>query len=190
MVIIGKTETLMQLARTDASPSGKQLYALLLQVDEAFNPFNSTTNPKKSNQDSDSSEDDSSSDEERDAARDDAARIAALTQKLRKNATALVRKQRYREAAAVFLLCPTAAMVKSALNLLTVQYNQPFLAHLVARCLEYRIYGHGEISRKFFLPAVLNCSCDWLSACSTSLISLKACCLLFIEFYIHDMPSI
>lgn len=147
MVIIGKTETLMQLARTDSSPSGKQLYALLLQVDEAFNPFNSTTN--RSKQDSDSSEDDSSdSDDERDPAKDDAVRIAALTQKLRKNATALVRKQRYREAAAVFLLCPTAAMVKSALNLLTVQYNQPFLAHLVARCLEYRIYGHGEISRK------------------------------------------
>lgn len=122
LVIIGKTETLMQLARTDPTPSGKQLLTLLLQVDEAFNANNSEE--------------------------DESTRISYLITKLRKNADALVRKKRYREAAAVLLLLPTAQMIKSALSLLAFQFNAPFLAHLVARCIEYRIYCHGELSQQ------------------------------------------
>jgi hypothetical protein len=138
---------LLQLARTDTSPSGKQLISLLLLVDEAFNPASAEAYRQKQDKDSDSDED-SESDEE---TLNEATRIANLLQKLRKNADALIRKKRYREAAAVLLLVPTGPMVKAALNLLTFQFNSPFLAHLVARCIEYRVYCHAELSRKYFI---------------------------------------
>lgn len=150
LVIIGKTETLLQLARTDLSPSGRQLVTLLNQVDEAFQPAAVTVKTRRRHGDDDnesSSDDDSDEDEEEEEEEDEETRIKLLLQKLRKNADALVRKKRYREAAAVLLLVPTASMIKSALNLLAFQFNAPFLAHLVARCVEYRVYCHGELSR-------------------------------------------
>lgn len=149
LVIIGKTETLLQLAKTDPSPSGKQLLSLLLQVDEAFNPSNSSSRKKRAPSSEDNEEDSSDEEEEEEEDDDEATRVANVIAKLRKNADALVRKKRYREAAAVLLLLPTAQMLKSALNLLTFQFNAPFLAHLVARCIEYRIYCHGELSGEF-----------------------------------------
>lgn len=130
----------MQLARTDPTPSGKQLLTLLLQVDEAFNANNSEE--------------------------DESTRISYLITKLRKNADALVRKKRYREAAAVLLLLPTAQMIKSALSLLAFQFNAPFLAHLVARCIEYRIYCHGELSRKSFVMLLMYSSLNYCNVCN------------------------
>lgn len=110
MVIVGKVDTLINIAKVDSSPSGKQLLTLLIMVDEAFNPYNT-----------------------------DKDKLTKLQNTLRKNAFALIRKQLYREAAAVFLLCPTVAMIRSAQSVLAHQHRSPFLAHLVSRLVETRL---------------------------------------------------
>jgi hypothetical protein len=109
MVVVGKTETLLQLAKGDGNETGKQLLRLLLMVDETLNPLN--TDPEK---------------------------LVKLQTKLRKNAFALINKQKYKEAAATFLLCPTPPMIRSAASVLSKQLDDPFLAHLVTRIIEYR----------------------------------------------------
>jgi hypothetical protein len=112
MVLVGKVDTLLNIAKADSSASGKQLLSLLKMVEEAVNPYNT-----------------------------DKEKLVKLQNKLRKNAFALIRKQRYREAAATFLLCPTVSMIKSAQNVLAQQYRSPFLAHLVSRLMETRLHS-------------------------------------------------
>jgi hypothetical protein len=112
MVLVGKVDTLLNIAKADSSASGKQLLSLLKMVEEAVNPYNT-----------------------------DKEKLVKLQNKLRKNAFALIRKQRYREAAATFLLCPTVSMIKSAQNVLAQQYRSPFLAHLVSRLMETRLHA-------------------------------------------------
>jgi hypothetical protein len=127
-------ETLIQLVKTDSSASGKQLLKLLLVVDEAFQPHNYQP------------------EELSDVERQDY--MSSIVNKLRKNAFALLGKQKYREAAAVFLLCPTASMIKSAISVLSKQYNQPYLAHLIMRCFEYRLFFAPDTARKL-LPMTI-----------------------------------
>ncbi len=109
MVLIGKAETLLHLAKGDSSATGKQLLKLLLMVDEVFNPRN----------------------EEKD-------KVQKLQVKLRKNAFALIKKHKYKEAAACFLLYPSPSMVKSAASVLSQQYDNPMLSHLIMRIIEHR----------------------------------------------------
>ena len=116
MVAIGKVDTLIHLAKSDTSQSGKQLLSLLLSVDETFNPLNKEND-----------------------------KFQKLQTKLRKNAFALVKKHKYREAAAVFMLYPTVSMLKSAASVLSQQYNQPLLSHLIMRIVEYRyVMNHND----------------------------------------------
>eukprot|EP01039_Chlorochromonas_danica_P003293 gene3293-3612_t len=119
MVVIGKVDRLLQLAKADSSPSGKQLLALLYMTDETFNAFNNK--PDK---------------------------FRVLQTKLRKNAFALIRKHRYREAAAVFLLFPSSSMIKSAQSVLVKQYDQPLLAHLILRLIECRLLNASSIEEE------------------------------------------
>jgi hypothetical protein len=110
MVLVGRTDTLLNIAKADSSKTGKQLVSLLLMVDEAFNPYNT-----------------------------DKDKLIKLQTKLKKNAFALIKKHSYREAAAVFLLCPTITMIKSSSGVLSQQYRSPFLSHLVMRLMETRL---------------------------------------------------
>jgi len=97
---VGKQSLLLQLAKTDRSPSGKQLLALLSM--EQFD-------------------------------------VARARCTLQKNAYALLRLKRYRDAAAVFLLS-RPPMVKEACSVLSKQHLDPPMAFLVARRME----GHTD----------------------------------------------
>lgn len=55
---------------------------------------------------------------------------------LQKNAYALLRLKRYRDAAAVFLLTRPVPMVREACSVLSKQYRDPHMAFLVARRME------------------------------------------------------
>lgn len=99
MVLIGREDTLLQLAKTDKEKSGRQLLALLT-LDDAF----TSDKTRKS---------------------------------LHKNAFALMKLRRYRDAAAVFLLADPPYL-KEACSVLSKQYGDPMLALLVARLVEHR----------------------------------------------------
>ena len=99
MVLVGKEETLLQLAKTDREKSGKQLLSLLTLHDNY------------------------SSDKSR--------------RTLHKNAFALMKLHRYRDAAAVFLLAQPPYL-KEACSVLSRQYNNPYFALLVSRLVEMR----------------------------------------------------
>ena len=99
MVLVGKEETLLQLAKTDREKSGKQLLSLLTLHDNY------------------------SSDKSR--------------RTLHKNAFALMKLHRYRDAAAVFLLAQPPYL-KEAYSVLSRQYNNPYFALLVSRLVEMR----------------------------------------------------
>jgi hypothetical protein len=100
MVLIGREDTLLQLAKTDKEKSGRQLLALLT-LDDSF-----------------------TSDKTRKA--------------LHKNAFALMKLRRYRDAAAAFLLADPP-YVKEACSVLSKQHGQPMLALLVARLVEHKL---------------------------------------------------
>jgi hypothetical protein len=99
MVLVGKEDTLLQLAKTDKEKSGRQLLALLL-LDDGY----STEKTRRS---------------------------------LQKNAFALMKLHRYRDAAAVFLLADPP-FIKEACSVLNRQFSDPMLALLVTRLGEYR----------------------------------------------------
>lgn len=97
--MVGKEETLLQLAKTDREKSGKQLLSLLTLHDSY--------------------------------ASDKARRT------LHKNAFALMKLHRYRDAAAVFLLAQPPYL-KEACCVLSRQYNNAYFALLVSRLVELR----------------------------------------------------
>jgi hypothetical protein len=99
MVLVGKEDTLLQLAKTDKEKSGRQLLALLT-LDDGY----SSEKTRKS---------------------------------LQKNAFALMKLHRYRDAAAVFLLADPP-FIKEACSVLNRQFADPMLALLVTRLVEYR----------------------------------------------------
>jgi hypothetical protein len=99
MVLVGKEDTLLQLAKTDKEKSGRQLLALLT-LDDSY----SSEKTRKS---------------------------------LQKNAFALMKLHRYRDAAAVFLLADPP-FIKEACSVLNRQFSDPMLALLVTRLAEYR----------------------------------------------------
>eukprot|EP01031_Cornospumella_fuschlensis_P024605 gene24605-29726_t len=123
MVLVGKVDTLINLCKTDSSPSGKQLLQLLYAVDDVYVTLQSADADRTQLPNIDTSH----------------PKFVQLQSKLHKNAFALIRRQMYRQAAAVFLLAPTHGNIKAALNCLAGQNNDPCLAHLVARVLETRI---------------------------------------------------
>jgi hypothetical protein len=115
-VLVGKRSLLLQLAKTDRSPSGQQLLALLSMEQK----------------DHTAAIDDDA------AASDVRARRCSSSSNtiLQKNAYALLRLKRYRDAAAVFLLTRPVPMVREACSVLSKQYRNPHMAFLVARRME------------------------------------------------------
>lgn len=99
MVLVGKEDTLLQLAKTDREKSGKQLLALLT-LEDSF----ATVKARKS---------------------------------LQKNAFALMKLRRYKDAAAVFLLA-VPPFIKEACSVLQTQHDDPLFALLVTRLAEHR----------------------------------------------------
>jgi len=112
---VGKRSLLLQLAKTDRSPSGQQLLALLSmeQKDHAA-----------------AIDDDAAASDIR------ARRCSSSNTILQKNAYALLRLKRYKDAAAVFLLTRPVPMVREACSVLSKQYRNPHMAFLVARRME------------------------------------------------------
>lgn len=99
MVLVGKEDTLLQLAKTDREKSGKQLLALFT-LEDSF----ATPKARKS---------------------------------LQKNAFALMKLGRYKDAAAVFLLADPP-FIKEACSVLQAQHDDPLFALLVTRLAEHR----------------------------------------------------
>ena len=120
---MGKHSLLLQLAKTDRSPSGKQLLALL-----SMGQKNDAAAAADNAADDDAADND---------AADDAA--AAHNTIVQKNAYALLRLKRYKDAAAVFLMTRPVPMVREACSVLSKQYRNPQMAFLVARRMEARI---------------------------------------------------
>lgn len=149
MILIGKRDRLFLLAKADSSTNGRQLLNLLTTVEETFNPHN-----------------------------DDEDKFDDLQKFLKKNAFALMRKQRYRDAVAVFLLYPTANMLKAAHSVLIQQCDQPFLAHLILRIIEYRFTSY-----RLYFP-LSNARSPLDSTLLTTITDeIKT-------IYCHDLPSV
>ena len=141
LVLVGKRLLLLQLAKTDRSPSGQQLLALLSmeQKDHAAAAA--------------AIDDDSAASDIR------ARRCSSSNTILQKNAYALLRLKRYRDAAAVFLLTRPVPMVREACSVLSKQYRDPHMAFLVARRMEALTSGTsialGPVARSILMHEIL-----------------------------------